>query len=164
VSLPGATGPVSSDGAAAFRTRWLVLTLAAMLVALLVRDQVIRRAILPRLAGGEELHLWWLAALGPAALVGVLSGTRLATWRQLLGFAWASSVLFVVVEALFRVLEPDGVRARMVREAPPWFWVVGLLLSWWFYSIVFAAGMLVGKLVRPVGPGALPPRPPDPTA
>jgi hypothetical protein len=132
-----------------FPARRLAVTLVALAGALLLGDLLFRRVVVPRFAGGPAaLSWWWMLPLAPPALVGLVSGSGLGSWRQLMAFSWAASALSVALDALLIAADPASPRAGAAAGASPAFWVVGLFVRWWLYSLVFGAGMLLGVLWR----------------
>lgn len=145
---PGGGAP---QGRPPFPLGWLALTLVAFLAALLAGDVLVyRRLVLPRLPdAGAAPAAWWLGVVGPALAVMLLSGARLRAWRHAVAFAWAASALSVAVEYV-RVTAggPGTASQHPAASAPLFFWVVGLVIRWVAFGLVFGAGMLLGALVR----------------
>jgi len=130
-----------------FPARRLAVTLVALAGALLLGDLLFRRVVVPRFAGGPAaVSWWWMLPHLPPALVGLASGAGLGSWRQLMAFSWAAAALSVALDALLIAADPGSPRARAAAGASPAFWVVGLFVRWWLYSLVFGAGMLLGRL------------------
>jgi hypothetical protein len=139
------TGP--AEPARPFPTRRLLVTLAALAAALLAGAWLSETFVAPRAAAGPAaVSWWWMLPLVPTAAVAVAAGTGLTTWRRLLAFAWAASALSVAVDALLVAAYPESPRARGAADAPAAFWVVGLLVRWWLFSLLFGAGMLLGQV------------------
>ncbi|HEY8370862.1 MAG TPA: hypothetical protein VIM86_16290 [Thermodesulfobacteriota bacterium] len=134
--MSGSTGGASAPEAP-FPVGWFFASLAALAAAIVLGEQV-----LYRLGAGAGL------ILAPRVLVVLAFGTRLRTFRQVLGFGWGASLVLVAFRFVPAMLDPGSAAARLPEGAGATFWIGGLVFWWSAASLLYAIGMLAGHLAR----------------
>ena len=118
----------------------IALAAAAVVGAALLSTLLYNTMVVPRLDDWSEIPLsWWCLVYAPLALAALCAGTLLRSITEVLGTSAAVAVAVSVVGALTAEFQLAGTARSQYFEDPNWYWVVGTLFYFVFWSVVLGA-------------------------